>query len=413
MLLFYSIGIRLYHLAACMAAMFNAKAKLFCEGRKGVFEKLEKIFADDTSPRIWFHCSSYGEFEQGRPVLQQLKTQYPGYKIVLTFFSPSGYAQGVKEKAADCVLYLPADTAAHAKKWISVLKPSLAVFVKYDFWFHYMNELSNKNIPFVYVSSIFRENQFFFKPWGKSFLAILKKASAFYVQNSSSAELLKQHGIQQVMVTGDTRFDRVAQLPEIKFSDEVIEKFIQGDVPLIVAGSTWPGDHQLLAAYLNRRSDIKMIIIPHEIDEKSIASFTSLCNKKYLKYSDAEKHNIGEGQVLIVNRIGMLSKIYRYANVCYIGGGFGKGIHNILEGAVYGKPVVFGPVYEKFAEAVNLIDKGGAFAVADEAQLQNILNRLLDQKHESEHAGAISRVFVAENAGATQAVMNQLGKYLS
>lgn len=413
MLLFYSIGIRLYHFAACVAALFNAKAKLFCDGRKDVFEKLLKEVEENHSPRIWFHCSSFGEYEQGRPVLHKLKSSYPNHRIVLTFFSPSGYAQGVKDAAADCVLYLPSDSMAHARKWISLLNPSLAVFVKYDFWFHYMNELSRKKIPFVYVSAIFRSNQFFFKPWAKSFLSILNKASAFYVQNHSSAELLKHHGIHQVVVTGDTRFDRVVQLPSTPFTDAVIQNFSKGDAPLIVAGSTWPQDHKLLAEYINKSHAVKMILIPHEVNQSSISSFTSLCNKKHIRYSQANHLHLPEATVLIIDRIGMLSKIYRYATWCYIGGGFGKGIHNILEGAVYGKPVVFGPQYQKFAEAVRLIELGGAFAAADAAQLQNIFDKFIHTKEFTEHAGAVSKKFVFENAGATDAVMSQLQHIIS
>lgn len=413
MLLLYSIGIRLYHFAACVAALFNAKAKLFCDGRKNVFEKLEKALSGDTSPRIWFHCSSFGEFEQGRPVLQQLKAAYPQYKIVLTFFSPSGYAQGLKEKAADYVFYLPADSTTHAARWIGLLKPSLAVFVKYDYWFHYMNELSRKKIPFVYVSAIFRKNQFFFKPPGNAFLEILKKASAFYVQNASSAELLRQHGINQVFVTGDTRFDRVIQLPQTTFADAVIDKFMNGRLPVIVAGSTWPQDHKLLAEYINAQQTAAMILIPHEISESVIASFTALCKKPCIRYSEVAEANQSGASVLIIDRIGMLSKIYRYATLCYIGGGFGKGIHNILEGAVYGKPVVFGPHYHKFAEAVSLIEKGGAFSVDDLIELKTICDKFIGNSMQAEQAGNISKNFVLANAGATDAVMKQLHSYLS
>lgn len=413
MLLLYSVGIRLYHFAACVAALFSAKAKLFCDGRKGVFEKLLKEVEQNHSPHIWFHCSSFGEYEQGRPVLHKLKASYPDHRIVLTFFSPSGYAQGVKDAAADCVLYLPSDSVAHARKWISLLNPSLAVFVKYDFWFHYMNELSSKKIPFVYVSAIFRSNQFFFKSWAQSFLSILRKASAFYVQNHSSAELLKQHGIHRVVVTGDTRFDRVVQLPGTPFSDAVIENFSKTDEPVIVAGSTWPQDHKLLAEYINKNPSAKMILIPHEVNESSISSFTSLCNKKSILYSQADHLHQPQASVLIIDRIGMLSKIYRYATWCYIGGGFGKGIHNILEGAVYGKPVVFGPHYHKFAEAVRLIQLGGAFAVSDAAQLQTVFNKFIATKEFTEHAGAVSKNFVSENAGATDAVMKQLQHLIS
>jgi 3-deoxy-D-manno-octulosonic-acid transferase len=414
MLLLYSIGIRLYHFAVYLASWFNPKAKQFCKGRKHIFKHASAALAENDSPVIWFHCSSFGEFEQGKPVLYQLKKNFPQHRIVLTFFSPSGYVQGIKDTIADAVFYLPADSVFNARNWINILNPTLAVFVKYDFWFHYMNELSRRQIPFVYVSAIFRRDQYFFKPWAKSFLRILQKATAFYVQDATSAALLNQHHISQVFITGDTRFDRVIELPEMSFDDEHIKAFAANS-KLLVAGSTWAPDHRLLAKYVNQHNSSKLLLVPHEISSAAIDSFVSVCQLPVIRYSEVKHKSTKElsaAHVLIVDQVGMLSRLYRFATVCYIGGGFGAGIHNILEAAVYGKPVVFGPNFQKFKEARELISSGGAFSISNYQEMEDRLNYLMNQQESALKSGQTGQTYVKTHAGATMAVVSQLSAFL-
>jgi 3-deoxy-D-manno-octulosonic-acid transferase len=410
MLLLYSIGIRLYHLAAALASPFNDKAKAFTEGRRNIFQKVNQELKNETAKRIWFHCSSYGEYEQGKPVLQQIKKLFPQYKIVLTFFSPSGYKQGIKENLADFIFYLPCDSSTNAHKWLDYINPHMAIFVKYDFWFHYINGLSKRNIPFIYISAIFRTDQFFFKWFGGAFLKELKKASRFFVQNNTSLNILNNKGITQVEVSGDTRFDRVIQLPELEFTDEKIESFSVGE-RIIVAGSTWPEDHKLLAGYCNSE-EVKLLLVPHEIHENSFKDFINACRKNVVRYSKATKEELKKADVLIIDKIGMLSKIYRFATITYIGGGFGKGIHNTLEAAVYGKPVIFGPNFQKFAEAKLLIESGGAFTINNLTEMKTVFDDLLNNNKKREQAGAICENVVKSNSGATMIITNWLQNHL-
>ena len=397
-------------MAAALASPFNDKAKAFTEGRKGLFQRVQQELKNETAKHIWFHCSSYGEYEQGKPVLQQIKKQFPEYKIALTFFSPSGYKQGIKENLADYIFYLPCDSSNNARQWLDYINPHMAIFVKYDFWFHYMKELNKRSIPFIYISAIFRIDQFFFKWYGGAFLKELKKATRFFVQHKSSLNILKQEGITQVEVSGDTRFDRVIQLPELAFTDEKIESFI-AEKRVIVAGSTWPEDHKLLAAYCNSE-EIKLILVPHEIHESSFKDFVSACKKNVMCYSKASQEELIKADVLIIDKIGMLSKIYRFATITYIGGGFGKGIHNTLEAAVYGKPVIFGPNYQKFEEAKQLIESGGAFTINNFIEMKTVFDDLLNNNRKLAQAGEISQNVVKSNAGATSIIANWLQNQL-
>ncbi|HMR45966.1 MAG TPA: glycosyltransferase N-terminal domain-containing protein [Bacteroidia bacterium] len=410
MLLLYSIGIRLYHFAAALASPFNAKAKAFTEGRRNLFQKVQQELQNESAKRIWFHCSSYGEYEQGKPVLQQIKKLFPQYKIVLSFFSPSGYKQGAKEKLADYVFYLPCDSSSNARKWLDCINPNMAIFVKYDFWFHYMRELSRRSIPFIYISALFRTNQFFFKWYGGAFIKEFKKVTRFFVQNNTSLHILNQKGITRVEVSGDTRFDRVIQLPGLEFKDEKIESFIAAK-KIIVAGSTWPEDHLLLADYCNS-TEVKLIMAPHEIHESSYKDFIAACKKNVACYSKATVKELLKADVLIIDKIGMLSKLYRFATITYIGGGFGKGIHNTLEAAVYGKPVIFGSNFQKFEEAKQLLESGGAFTISNFRELKTIFDELLNNNKKLEQAGEICQNVVKSNAGATMIITNWLQNHL-
>lgn len=407
MLHLYFLGLKIYSMGIWIASFFNAKAKEWVDGRKKIFNQI----ASELKPgekRIWFHCSSYGEFEQGRPVLQALKKKFSEHKIVLTFFSPSGIYQGKKEPAADYVFYIPLDGKSSSKKFIELIKPRAAFFVKYDYWFGYMLQLHLHNIPFYYVSSIFRKEHYFFKWYGGWFLKQLKNATCFFVQDHLSKNLLNQNGVAQTIVTGDTRFDRVFEFSKkIPPLDWVIS-FKDGK-KLIVAGSTWHEDEMFLADFINAANDnVKIIIVPHEINDGKIATLQSKLKVKTLLYSRLNNSSVQDCRALIIDAIGMLSRIYQYANVAYIGGGFGKGIHNILEAVVFGKPVLFGPNYGKFNEAVELIKLGGAFEIGNDADLTQQLNLLLNNEELCEKTNRINTDFVNKRIGATEIILKEI-----
>lgn len=406
MLLFYGIALKFYYAAIFIASFFNHKAKQWIEGRRNIFQRIKTEISKSESGNkiIWFHCSSFGEYEQGKPVLEMLKQKFPHHKVLLTFFSPSGYVQGIKKPIADFVFYLPVDSHANAKEFISLVKPSAAFFVKYDFWFYYMQELSRNKIPFYYVSAIFRNNHYFFKWYGRFFLRQLKNASHFFVQDAASKKLLNENGIQEVSVTGDTRYDKVAQNFKNAQPLPLIEKFVQ-DKRTVVAGSIWAEDEKLLLQYINQYDDdIKFLVVPHEISKLHIARFISQCAKKCKKYSEISAADDLTENVLVVDAIGILSNLYRYATIAYIGGGFGKGIHNILEAAVFGAPVVFGSNYKKFNEAEELINLKGAFPVTDYPGMKKILDRLLNSPGELGSIKTINTSFTSQKTGATMMI---------
>lgn len=401
MLYLYFFGLRIYSIGIGIASFFNSKAKEWIDGRKKIFTQI----ASELQPgekRIWFHCSSFGEFEQGRPVLQALKKKFPEHKIVLTFFSPSGIKQGKKEPAADYVFYMPLDGASASKKFVELINPHAAFFVKYDYWFGYMQQLHQHNIQFYYVSAIFRKEHYFFKWYGSWFLKQLKKATCFFVQDETSKILLNQNNISQSIVTGDTRFDRVYEFSKKTPQLDWVVNFKDGK-KLIIAGSTWAEDETLLADFINAADDnIKMIIVPHEINAEKITALQSKLKVKALLYSTLNNSSKHDYKLLIVDAVGILSKIYQYANVVYIGGGFGKGIHNILEAVVFGKPVLFGPNYRKFNEAVELTKLGGAFEIGNNTDLTQQLNFLLNNEELCVTINRINIDFVKNKTGATE-----------
>ena len=403
MLWIYNIGITMYGLFLRFASLFNAKAKLFVEGRHHIFENIaQKVDADDEP--VWFHFASLGEFEQGRPVLEELKSIHPQQKIIVTFFSPSGYEVRKNYAMAD-VFYLPLDTATNAKKFINIVNPKLAIFTKYEFWFHYFKELHNRKIPLYLISGIFRPNQTFFKGYGGFYRGILKFVTHFFVQNEESVSLLKSIGIEQVSLSGDTRFDRVyenAQNPK-KLSD--VEAFC-GTQPVFIAGSTWPEDEKLLVDLAEKNPDWKFIIAPHEIGTNHIVAIESLFPNS-IKYSVLKSQiSNSEPQVLIIDNIGMLSSLYQYAKVAYIGGGFGAGIHNTLEAAAFGLPVIFGPKYDKFQEAKDLIALGAAQSIDTSAELFASFNHFKS----NEKAAIVAKSYVAEKKGATEMILKALNQ---
>ena len=408
----YTLGIHFYGFVAKIAAMFNNKAKLFVNGRKNLFENL----AANVNPKdknIWLHASSLGEFEQGRPVIEKIRETHPDYKIIVTFFSPSGYEIRKNYKGADYICYMPLDTPQNAEKFLEIVNPKTVFFVKYDFWYNFLNKINQKQIPLYIFSTIFRQNQIFFKWYGKKYRKVLTFFNHLFVQNQESVNLLKSININNVTVAGDTRFDRVCQITRNAEDIQLVNHFAQNST-IIVAGSTWPPDENLLIpAFENLKTsnqNLKLIVAPHEIHESRIESLVEkLKNLKSERYSKANASTINNYDVLIIDNIGMLSKIYKYATVAYVGGGFGVGIHNILEAVSYSIPVIFGTNYKKFKEAVDLVEKGGAFSIDNQQKLQNKLQELLTDKNLLENTGKICLNYVKENLGATEIILQNSG----
>lgn len=403
MLLLYIIGIRVYSAIIKLFSLFNEKAKLFINGRKNLFEEIAKRI-DKSEKHIWFHFASLGEFEQGRPVLEKLKTQYPAKKIVVTFFSPSGYEIRKNYALAD-VFYLPVDTRTNAKRFIELINPEMAIFTKYEFWHFYFAELKQKNIPLYVISGIFRPKQAFFKWYGNFYRNILKSVTYFFVQNEESERLLKSIGIEKVVISGDTRFDRVYENTQYPKKLEIIERFT-GNVPALICGSTWPEDEKLLSLLPAKYPDWKFIIAPHEIHESHILSIEKMFPVDSIRFSvysaSSEVDEIVEPKILIIDNIGMLSSLYQYGKVAYIGGGFGAGIHNTLEAAAFGLPVIFGPKYDKFQEAKDLLNLNAAKSISNAKELINAFENL----KQNETAATEARKYVEDKKGATEQIIS-------
>ena len=404
----YNLGIYFYALATRVAALFNPKAKLFVSGRKNWKQQLESG-VDSQADYLWFHCASLGEFEQGRPVIEEVKKEFPQYKIALTFFSPSGYEIRKNYDGADLVAYLPLDTKSNVRYFLDVLQPRKAFFVKYEYWYNYIHQLKQRNIPLYIVSAIFRENQSFFKNnlWGKWYRKMLFSFEHIFIQNEKSAQLLEKIGITNYTIAGDTRFDRVAAIARSAKKFENVEKF-KGNSPLIIAGSTWKPDEELLAAFINNSRGVKFILAPHEVAPANINRIQQLLKKKAISFSKVQNTAIEEFDVLIIDSIGILSSLYQYGNIAYIGGGFGVGIHNILEAATFKLPIIFGPNYLKFKEAVDLVEEKGAFPIDDSNSLNNALNRLLEDKNELTKASGICQKYVEKNVGSTKVIIKKV-----
>jgi len=405
MIILYNFALFLLWVAASVAALFNAKAKAFVQGRRGIFNTLEAAFRTNPAGSLaWFHCASLGEFEQARPVIEALKAEMPHVKVLLTFFSPSGYEVRKNYAQADYIYYLPLDTARNARRFIAITRPSLAVFVKYEFWHHYTHQLRAQGIPTLSVSSIFRNDQVYFKPYGGFYRNILRNFSQFFVQNDASVKLLASIGITQSKRSGDTRFDRVYQIAR-SGEDVPLAKTFKADQKVFVAGSCWPEDLEILVPLVNEKR-MKFIIATHEISESLLSSLERSLQVPSVRFSQAAQHaNLEDYQVLIIDNIGMLSRLYRYGEFAYVGGAFGKGLHNILEAACYGVPIMFGNRnYEKFQEAVHLINLGGAFEVADYTDLKTKYE-MLTLPENFLLACEVTRQYVEDNVGATERIM--------
>jgi 3-deoxy-D-manno-octulosonic-acid transferase len=413
-MLLYTFAIRFYHFFARIISPFNGKARLFTRGRKGLLNKVRRDMNGKQEKRIWIHCASLGEFEQGRPVIEKLKQQFPSYKIVLTFFSPSGYEQRKDYEHADYVYYLPMDTKANAKLFIALIQPSLAIFVKYEFWLNYLNELHRTQTPALLISGIFRPDQHFFKWYGSIFKRTLFYYKHLFLQNTESMELLRREGITQCSLAGDTRFDRVLEIAGNPKQFEEIRRFAEGYFT-ILCGSTWAEDEKFLLTTFRKirqeHANARLIIAPHNIEQININQLLSIIksNAPELSYQVYTKWDRQTGaEILIVDTIGMLSSLYQYARIAYIGGGFGSGIHNILEALVYGIPVVFGPNYQKFNEATASLARGISFSFQNQEELDRCFRELTGPGPLLQEVRAKSREYVQENAGAADKVIGFL-----
>ena len=404
-LFFYNVFLKCYSIAVRLAQPWNKKAEQWCNGRK--------FFPNFTSGghTVWMHCASLGEFEQGRPLLEKIKLEYPLYKIVLTFFSPSGYEIRKNYSGADAVFYLPMDGAANAEKFIGIIQPSIVLWVKYEYWYYYLMELKKRNIPVLLISGIFRDSQPFFKWYGKIWKEMLCCFDHLFVQNNTSLKLLNAALKDKISLNGDTRFDRVIDIAE-KFEELPEIKIFCENKIVIVAGSTWLEDETELIHYASAHPEIKFIIAPHHVDRENLADVKKEF-KKSIFYSQLEtiKEVSAYTNVLIIDNIGMLSKLYKYATVTYVGGGFNSsGIHNILEAAVYGKPVVFGPVYKKFSEANALVECGSAFSIRNAPELESLLNDLFNDNEKLIKISKAAKEFVYAHRGASARIMDYIAE---
>jgi 3-deoxy-D-manno-octulosonic-acid transferase len=404
----YSFLMVCYRTLVTIAAIAgNEKAKLWIAGRKNIWEKLKELLRTDER-RIWIHAASLGEFEQGRPIIEKIKADYPQYKIFLTFFSPSGYEVRKNYPGADYIFYLPADSPMNALRFVDLVNPEKVFFIKYEFWFNYLSVLNSRQIPIFLCSAIFRPNQLFFKSYGGWYRQMLHFFTHLFVQDEDSKYLLETIGVKNVTVTGDTRFDRVYAIATQAREIDEVKAFVQ-DAPCIVAGSSWAPDEDLLVRYLNETDHlVKFIFAPHEIDKEHIERLETSINKRCVRFSEWKQNTAGTFDVLIIDNIGMLSSLYRYGQIAYIGGGFGKGIHNILEAATFGLPVIFGPNYTKFREAVELLNNGGAWSISEYEELKKQLDEFLTNDHSLKTAGQTAGNYVRNHIGATDKILAKI-----
>ena len=386
-----------------LVSAFNTKAKQFYRGRKGIWARI-KSQVEPGVDIIWFHCSSLGEFEQGRPVIEAIKQNKPNAKILLTFFSPSGYEVRKNFSGVDYIFYLPLDTRSNASRFIKMVNPAMVIFIKYEFWYHYLNELKKKNIPTYLVSAIFRSDQVFFKPYGGWYRKFLKSFTYFFVQNQQSRELLEKIGFTNVVVTGDTRFDRVVRVAADAKSIPIVVSFV-GNHKVLVAGSTWPRDEDVILPLINKFPELKVVVVPHEVTESHVNDILSKTPVRAVRFTKTNTEDVKQARILVVDTIGLLSSIYRYGYIAYIGGGFGVGIHNTLEAAACGIPVIFGPNYNKFQEAKDLIACKAGFSIKTYDELEDLLNLLLFDKNFYQLSASEAKQFVNSNVGATKEIL--------
>lgn len=408
----YNIIMYIIQLGVAIGSIFNDKLRKMWQGERDAVQTLRKK-VDPDADYIWFHAASLGEFEQGRPLMEQIKKSYPQYKILLTFFSPSGYEVRKNYEGTDIITYLPIDTVGNARQFLRTVRPVMAFFIKYEFWYNYLHILQYRGIPAYSVSSIFRPDQVFFKWYGRGYGRVLKCFTRFFVQNEESKKLLESIGIHDTMVVGDTRFDRVLQIKEASKQLPIVERFVKGtpedQKKVFVAGSSWQSDEEIFLKYFNNHRDWKLIVAPHVIGEDHLKFIFSLIkDKKVVRYTQATEDNVAEADVLIIDCFGLLSSVYHYGDVAYVGGGFGVGIHNVLEAAVWGMPVLFGPNNKHFAEAQGLLQSGGGIEIEDYETFSLIMSQLSDGSAYYDTCGQEAGAFVQSLAGATKKVLSSV-----
>ena len=408
----YNIIMYIIQLGVAIGSIFNDKLRKMWQGERDAVQTLRKK-VDPDADYIWFHAASLGEFEQGRPLMEQIKKSYPQYKILLTFFSPSGYEVRKNYEGADIITYLPIDTVGNARQFLRTVRPVMAFFIKYEFWYNYLHILQYRGIPAYSVSSIFRPDQVFFKWYGRGYGRVLKCFTRFFVQNEESKKLLESIGIHDTMVVGDTRFDRVLQIKEASKQLPIVERFVKGSPEdpkkVFVAGSSWQPDEEIFLKYFNNHRDWKLIVAPHVIGEDHLKFIFSLIkDKKVVRYTQATEDNVADADVLIIDCFGLLSSVYHYGDVAYVGGGFGVGIHNVLEAAVWGMPVLFGPNNKHFAEAQGLLQSGGGIEIEDYETFSLIMSQLSDDSAYYGTCGQEAGAFVQSLAGATKKVLSNV-----
>ena len=400
----------LYGLLLRLLAPFVPKAAAWVAGRRGLLAHIRQTIGSDAAPRVWFHCASLGEFEQGRPLIDAYRQAYPGTKVVLTFFSPSGYEVRKNWPGADYIFYLPLDTQANARAFLDAVRPRLVVFVKYEFWHHFLSEAFLRRIPAVVVSAIFRPEQVFFKPWGGFFRKILGRFAHIFTQNETSAKLLRGAGLKKVSVAGDTRFDTVvatALAPARALP--LVDAFVADCAPVLVVGSSWNEDLPVLRPLLERYGErLRVLLAPHEVTEANLRQVEALLPGPVQRYSQAEAATVGQARILLFDNVGLLSQLYRFGEYAYVGGAFGKGLHNTLEAAAFGLPMFFGPAYSKFQEAVALVEIKGAFPVHNGAELEAAFTYLWNNDDARLRLQDTVFDYVHDQAGATRTIMAAL-----
>ena len=407
-MLLYDFGIAAYTAAIKAVAPWKPKARKWVEGRRGIFERLQATVGASDKPVVWIHASSLGEFEQGRPVIEAIHEQYPQYRVLLTFFSPSGYEIRKDFAAADWVFYLPADTPRNVRRFLDIVRPEMAIFVKYDYWLNYLSELRRRKIRSYIFSSLFRRNSIFFKPYGGMFRRALETFETIFVQNDESKQLLSEIGFENVIVAGDTRFDRAAALPAQASRYPLIEHF-KGEGRLFIVGSSWRPDEDLLVPFVNAHPDVKFVIAPHEMEQPRIERLETECTGGVVRYSECRTESDVEGaRVLIIDVIGILNQLYQYADWVYIGGGFGVCIHNTQEPATYGVPIAFGPKYHKFKEACDMIALGACASVTTTEELEEWFAPLKADEKRRAHYARIAADYIAANKGATELIVRTI-----
>ena len=405
----YTIAIYLYQLCVMLVSPFNCKARKMLKGQHETFRILKRQI-DKEARYVWFHAASLGEFEQGRPLMERFRREYPQYKILLTFFSPSGYEVRKNYEGADVICYLPFDTPSNVYRFFHLVRPEMTFFIKYEFWLDYMWACHHYHIPFYSVSSIFRPNKIFFRWYGRPYAHVLKYVSHFFVQDEQSRELLARRGfVENVSIVGDTRFDRVIDIARQAKELPLVERFC-GESPFVfIAGSSWQPDEDIIIPYFNSHPGMKLILAPHVIDEHHLRQIEQKLSRPSVRYTEATETNVLKADCLIVNCFGLLSSIYRYAHVAYVGGGFGVGIHNVPEAAVYGVPVLIGPNNKNFREAQDLLRMGGCFEITGQTLFNAVVDRLLTDSALRQSRGNVCKDYILSNAGASDVIFQTLG----